>query len=49
MELTNKVNGKENLQGTIEVAKDGKSRTVDLEGTAPDGKKTKSKGVYDKQ
>ncbi len=49
MELINKVNGKETLHGTIEVAKDGKSRTVDLEGTTADGKKTKSKGVYDKQ
>lgn len=49
MELTNKVNGRETIHGTIEVAKDGKTRTVDLEGTAPDGKKTKSKGVYDKQ
>ncbi len=49
MELSNKVNGKENLHGTIEVAKDGKSRVVELEGTAADGKKMKSKGVYDKQ
>jgi hypothetical protein len=49
MELTNKVNGKENIHGTIEVAKDGKTRTVDLEATGPDGKKMKSKGVYDKQ
>lgn len=49
MDLTNKVNGKETLHGTVEVAKDGKSRVVDLEGTSPDGKKTKSKGVYDKQ
>ncbi len=49
MELTNKVGGKENLHGTIEIAKDGKSRTVDLEGTGADGKKMKSKGVYDKE
>jgi hypothetical protein len=49
MEIINKVSGKETLHGTIEVAKDGKSRVVDLEGTASDGKKTKSKGVYDKQ
>jgi len=49
LELTNKVNGKETLHGTIEVAKDGKTRTVDLEGTSTDGKKTKSKGVYDKE
>ena len=49
MELINKVNGKENIHGTIEVAKDGKSRVVDLEGTNADGKKVKSKGVYDKE
>jgi hypothetical protein len=49
MDITGKVGGKENLHGKIEVAKDGKSRTVDLESTAPDGKKMKSKGVYDKQ
>ena len=49
MEITGKTDGKENLHGTIEVAKDGKSRTVDLEATAPDGKKMKSKGVYDKE
>ena len=49
MELTNKVDGKENLHGTIEIAKDGKSRTVDLEGMDVNGKKVKSKGVYDKE
>jgi len=49
LDISNKVNGKETLHGTIEVAKDGKSRTVTLESTGPDGKKTKSKGVYDKQ
>ena len=49
MELTNKVNGKETTHGVIEVSKDGKSRTVDLEGMTSDGKKTKSKAVYDKQ
>lgn len=48
MEVTNKVNGKENLHGTIEVAKDGKSRTVNVESTAPDGKKMKTEDVYDK-
>lgn len=49
LDITGKVNGKENLHGKIEVAKDGKTRTVDIEGTGADGKKTKSKGVYDKQ
>lgn len=48
-DIVGKVNGKETLHGKIEVAKDGKSRTVDIESTAPDGKKMKSKGVYDKQ
>jgi len=49
MDITGKANGKENLHGKIEVAKDGKSRTVDVESTGADGKKMKSKGVYDKQ
>ncbi len=49
MELTGKEGDKVVNHGTIEVAKDGKTRTVDLEGTAADGKKMKSKGVYDKQ
>lgn len=49
MELTNKVSGKETAHGTIEVARDGKSRTVELEQMGSDGKKTKSKGVYDKE
>lgn len=49
MDFVGKANGKETLHGTIEVARDGKSRTVDIEGTGRDGKKIKSKGVYDKQ
>jgi len=48
LELTNQVNGKVTMHGKIEVAKDGKTRTVDLEVTMPDGKKVKSKAVYDK-
>ena len=47
--LTNKKGGKVTATGTIEVARDGKSRTVDLESTNSDGKKMKSKAVYDKQ
>jgi hypothetical protein len=49
LELTNMVNGKVTMHGKIEVSKDGKTRTVDVEETMPDGKKAKSKGVYDKQ
>jgi len=49
LEITNKVNGKETVQGKIEVSKDGKMRTVELEAKGDDGKKTKSKGVYDKE
>ena len=49
LELTGKEGGKVVNHGTIEVSKDDKSRTVDLEGTAPDGKKMKTKAVYDKQ
>jgi hypothetical protein len=49
LELTGKEGDKVVNHGTIEVSKDGKSRTVDIEGTAPDGKKEKMKAVYDKQ
>lgn len=49
MEMTGKSGDKVVNHGTIEVAKDGKTRTVDMESTAPDGKKMKSKAVYDKQ
>lgn len=49
MELTGKEGDKVVNHGTIEVAKDGKSRTLDLEATSADGKKIKVKGVYDRQ
>ncbi len=49
MELTSKEGDKVVNHGHIEIAKDGKSRTVDLEGTTADGKKMKTKAVYDKQ
>jgi hypothetical protein len=41
--------GKSTGKGKTEVAKDGKTRTVELEGMGADGKKSKSKAVYDKQ
>ena len=41
--------GKPVATGKIEVAADGKSRTVTIEGTTADGKKVKSKAVYNKQ
>ena len=34
--------------GKIEVSKDGKSRTVKINGTGAEGKKFKGKAVYDK-
>jgi hypothetical protein len=49
MELTTKEGDKVVNHGRITVSADGKTRTVDLEGTAPDGKKMKNKAVYDKQ
>ncbi len=49
LDLTIKVDGKETSHGKIQVAKDGKTRTVELESTAPDGKKAKTKAVYDKE
>ncbi len=49
LELTSKEGDKVTNHGTIEVAKDGKSRVVDLESSAADGKKMKTKAVYDKE
>jgi hypothetical protein len=40
--------GKTVWTGRIEVAKDGKSRTVTVSGTDADGKKFKGKTAYDK-
>ncbi len=47
--LANKKGGKVTASGTIEISKDDKTRTLHVEGTAPDGKKIKSTQVYDKQ
>jgi len=44
-----KKDGKVTISGLIEVAADGKSRTVTLHGTDATGKKMESKAVYDKQ
>ena len=40
--------GKMLWSGTITVSKDGKSRTVSIHGTDPNGKKFTNKSVYDK-
>lgn len=47
-EITAMKGGKTAWSGTIKVAADGKSRTVNTSGTDKDGKKWKSKAVYDK-
>jgi hypothetical protein len=44
-----KKGGKLTTSGRIVVSADGKSRTVTVTGTDPDGKKFKSTAVYDKQ
>jgi hypothetical protein len=49
MDLTTKKGGKVVATGRIEVAADGKSRTVTVEGVDSMGKKVKSTAVYDKQ
>ncbi len=49
VELTNKKAGKTTTAGKIVVSADGKSRTVTVSGTAPDGKKVSVNAVYDKQ
>jgi len=45
----NKKNGKVTVTGQIVVSADGKSRTLNLNGTTPKGKKFKNVAVYDKQ
>ncbi|HJT81676.1 MAG TPA: hypothetical protein VJ719_10795 [Chthoniobacterales bacterium] len=47
-DITAMKNGKTAWTGTIKVAADGKSRTVTVQGTHPDGKKFKGKVFYDK-
>ena len=48
-EITTMKNGKVVWTGQIMVAKDGKSRTVTINGTDAKGKKFTSKAYYDKQ
>ena len=47
-EITTMKGGKVLAKGKTTVSADGKTRTVATEGTGADGKKFKSKGVYDK-
>lgn len=48
-EITTMKDGKVLWSGPITVSKDGKSRTVTINGTDANGKKYKSKAVYDKE
>jgi hypothetical protein len=48
-EVTAMKDGKVMWSGKIEVAADGKSRTATINGTDENGKKFKSKAVYDKE
>ena len=47
--LTSKKGGKVTSTGTVVVSADGKSRTVNVDGTDSTGKKMHSTAVYDKQ
>jgi len=49
LEITNMKGGKTVGTGKVELAKDGKSRTLETDGTLPDGAKYHAKYVYDKQ
>jgi hypothetical protein len=49
LEIANMKDGKTVGTGKVELARDGKSRTLDTDGTTSDGKKYKAKYVYDKQ
>ena len=48
-DITAMKDGKMAWSGRSTVAKDGKSRTLNMSGTGADGKKFKSKVVYDKE
>jgi hypothetical protein len=48
-ELTNKKNGKVTATGRIVISADGKSRTVTVSATDPNGNKVEYSAVYDKQ
>ena len=49
LEIANMKDGKTVSSGKVELAKDGKSRTLEIEGTTADGKKYHAKYAYDKQ
>ena len=49
LNLIVKKDGKVTVTGKIVVSKDGKTRTVMIKGTDPNGKKFSSTSVYDKQ
>jgi hypothetical protein len=49
LDMTIKKGGKVTMTGTIEVAHDGKTRTVHTKGTDASGKKVENKAVYDRQ
>lgn len=49
MTTVNKKNGKVRVTGQIVISPDGKSRTITVTGTTPNGKKFKTVAVYDKQ
>jgi hypothetical protein len=48
-ELINKKAGKVTMTGHIVIAADGKTRSITVSGTDPDGKKVEYTAVYDKQ
>jgi hypothetical protein len=49
LDTANMKDGKTVSTGKSEVSKDGKSRTLEIDGTLPDGKKYHAKYTYDKQ
>lgn len=49
LDITNMKDGKTVGTAKVEIAKDGKSRTLETDGTTADGKKYHGKYVYEKQ
>ena len=49
LDLTIKKDGKVTMTGKVIVSSDGKTRTIHVKGTEPDGKKFHSMGIYNRE
>ena len=49
LDITIKKDGKVTMTGKVVVSADGKTRTIKVHGTEPNGKKVHSMGMYDRE